>query len=215
MTLVNTLAGYSPANTPHLTPALELDTAIIEFTSMMEEKGVPTHVSTEQDIDAIIDALGEHVKTKKLWQFYVLDVEAEKVALVDAFSSNTVIPWTGEDVSGKTEIQLAEIVRSSSLIQGIGTFASRYVAHVDGRVSAGLISAAFGDLVNDIGALARAWARVVDVLNVPLYEEWEDDTRTALGAIKCGLKYVHLEDHGPKVGKVSKECVMHSPTKIN
>ena len=182
---------------------------------MMEEKGVPTHVSTEQDIGAIIDALGEHVKTKKLWQFYVLDVEAEKAALVNAFSSNTVIPWTGEDVSGKTEIQLAEIVRSSALMQGMGTFASRYVAHVDGRVSAGLISAAFGNLEHDIDALAQAWARVVDVLNVPLYEEWEDDTRAALNNIKGGLKYVHLEDHGPKVGKVSKEYVMHSPTQIN
>ena len=192
-----------------------MDTAIIEFTSLIEKKGLPTHVSTQQDIDTLIDALGEHVKSKKLWQFYVLDVEAEKAALTNTFSSNTVIPWTGEEVSGKTEVQLAEIVRSSGLIQGLGTFASRYVVHVDGRVSAGLIRAAYRDLANDIAALTQAWARVVDVLNAPLYEEWEDDTRAALNNIKGGLKYVHLEDHGPKVGKVSKECVTDSLTRIN
>ncbi|KAL4066020.1 glycoside hydrolase family 13 protein [Scleroderma citrinum] len=198
-------AGYSPSNTPHLTPALELDNAIVEFPSMLEEKGLPMHVSTQQDIDTLIDALGEHVRSKNLWQFYVLDVEAEKTALMNAISSNTVTPWTGEDLSGRTVEQLAEIVRSSGLIQGLGTFASRFVAHVDGRVSAGFVSAAFGDLGNDVGALAQAWAGIVNVLNVPLYEEWEDDTRAALGAIQCALKWVHLEDHGPKVGKISKD----------
>ena len=192
-----------------------MDTAIIEFTSLIEKKGLPTYVSTQQDIDTLIDALGEHVKSKRLWQFYVLDVEAEKAALTNAFSSNAVIPWTGEDVSGKTEVRLAEIVRSSGLIRGLGTFASRYVAHVDGRISVGLIRAAHGDLANDIAALARAWARVVDVLNAPLYEEWEDDTCAALSNIKGRLKYVHLEDYGPKVGKVSKECVPNSLIAIN
>ncbi|KAL4066019.1 glycoside hydrolase family 13 protein [Scleroderma citrinum] len=198
-------AGYSPSNTPHLTPALELDNAILEFPSMLEEKGLPTHVSTQQDIDTLIDALGEHVRSKNLWQFYVLDVEAEKTALMNAISSNTVTPWTGEDLSGKTVEQLAEIVRSSGLIQGLGTFASRFVAHVDGRVPAGFVSAAFGDLGNGVGALAQAWAGIVNVLNVPLYEEWEDDTRAALNAINHALKWVHLEDHGPKVGKISKD----------
>ena len=166
-----------------------MDTAIIEFTSLIEKKSHPTYVSTQQDIDTLIDALGEYVKSKRLWQFYVLDVEAEKDALTNAFSSNTAIPWTGEDVSGKTEVQLAEIVRSSGVIQGLGTFASCYVAHVDGRISVGLIKAAYGDLVNDIATLAQAWARVVDVLNAPLYEEWEDDT---LSNIKGRLKYLHL-----------------------
>ena len=192
-----------------------MDTAIIELTSLIEKKSHPTYVSTQQDINTLIDALSEYVKSKRLWQFYVLDVAAEKAALTNAFSSNTAIPWIGEDVSGKTEVQLAEIVRSSGLIQGLGTFASRYVAQVDGRISVGLIKAAYGNLVNDIATLAQTWARVVDILNAPLYEEWEDDTRAALSNIKGRLKYLHLEDHGPKVGKVSKECVTNSLTAIN
>ena len=156
--------------------------------------------------------LGEHMKSKRLWQFF----EAEMTALTNAFSSNAVIPWTGEDVSGETEVQLAEIVRFSGLIQGLGTFASRYAAHVTAILLWGLIRAAYGDLANDIAALAQAWARVVDVLSAPLYEEWEDDNHAALPSnIKGGLKYVHLVDHAPKLGKVFKECVTNSLTTIN
>ncbi|KAG6335732.1 hypothetical protein ID866_3356 [Astraeus odoratus] len=198
-------AGYSPSNTPHLSPALELDTAIIEFSSSLVENGLPTRVSSQKDIDTLMEALAEHVKAKQLWQFYVLDVEAEKDALTRAFSLNAVVPWTGEDVTRKTVVELAKIVRSSGLIQGEGTLASRFAAHVDGEVSAGLIKAAFVTLDNDVGALVQAWSRVVDVLNVPLYEECNEDTRIALDNIKNRLKYTRLDEHGPKLGEISKD----------
>ena len=40
----------------------------------------------------LTEHLGEHMKSKRPWQFDVLDVEAEMTALTNAFSSNAVIP---------------------------------------------------------------------------------------------------------------------------
>ncbi|KAI6010692.1 glycoside hydrolase family 13 protein [Pisolithus orientalis] len=197
-------AGYSPSNTPHLTPALELDTAILEFSSSLSENDLPTHVSCQKDIDTLLNALSGYVETKQLWQYYVLNVEAEKAALTDAFLSNTTVPWTGEDVAGRSVVELANILRSASLIQGEGTLASRFVACVDGGISAGFMKAALPTLANDVNALGLAWTRVVDVLNVPLYAEWKEDTRVALDNIRNRLKYTRLDDDGPKLGEISK-----------
>ncbi|KAI5984314.1 glycoside hydrolase family 13 protein [Pisolithus albus] len=198
-------AGYSPSNTPHLTPALELDTAILEFSSSLSGKGLPTRVSCQQDIDTLMASFADHLKTKQLWQYYVLNPEEEKAALTDAFLSNAIIPWTGEDLAGKTVVDLANVVRSARLIEGEGTLTSRFVTHVDGGVSAGFIKAAFPKLGNDVDALAQAWARVVDVLNVPLYAEWEEDTEIALDSIKNRSKYIRLDDNGPKLGEITKD----------
>ncbi|KAI6042102.1 glycoside hydrolase family 13 protein [Pisolithus marmoratus] len=196
-------AGYSPSNSPHLSPALELDTAILEFSSSLAGKGLPIHVSCQKDIDTLMAAFADYLETKQLWQYYVLSTEAEKAAVTDALLSNTIIPWTGEDVAGRTVVELANIVRSARLIQGQGTLASRFVARVDGGVSAGFVKSAFPTLGNDVNALAQAWARVVDVLNVPLYAEWKEDTRVALDNIKNRLKYRRLDPNGPKLGEIT------------
>ncbi|KAH7885855.1 glycoside hydrolase family 13 protein [Phlebopus sp. FC_14] len=204
-------AGYSPSNTPHLAPALEIDTAILEFSSSLADRGLPTHVGSQQDLDLLMDAFSQHLKSKSTWQFYVLDVDTEKAALMSSLSSNVIIPWVGNDVSGKSVVAIAEIVRSSGLVKGLGTLSGRFCAHVDGSVSAGLMKAAFTDLGSDAGTLAEAWARVVDVLNVPLYEEWEEDTRIALDNIRNRVKYTRLEEHGPKLGEISRESLLVEP----
>ncbi|KAF9244670.1 glycoside hydrolase family 13 protein [Melanogaster broomeanus] len=151
--------SYSTSNTPHLTPALEIDTAIFEFSASLEGSDLPTLITSQQDIDTLMAALEEHLKSKNLWQFYVLDVQAEQAAVLSALSANAVIPWIGEDVAGKSVVALAEIARSSCL-------------------AAGLMKAAFVHIADDAEALAEAWKRVVDVLNVKLYAEWKDDTQT-------------------------------------
>ena len=59
--------------------------------------------------------------------------------------------------------------------------------------------------LGDEEALADAWVRVVDVLNVPLYREWEEDTRVALENMKNRLDYTRLAGHGPKLGEITEE----------
>ena len=80
---------------------------------------------------------------------------------------------------------------------------------MDGGVAAGLVKAAFVDMGDaNMDSLADAWVRVVDVLNVPLYEEWEEDTRVALDNVKNRLKYTRLDEHGPRMGEISKLWVL-------
>jgi len=198
--------GYSPVNSPHLTPALELDTAILEFSATLQKRGLPIKVSSAADVDTLMSALTEHLKSLDFWQYYVLDVKAERESAKAALSTNKVIPWDGPDVAGKTVVGLFEILRDSGKVIGYHGLAGRFSTKVDGSVAAGFVKAAFLDL-RDVDALADAWIKVVDVLNVSLYEEWNEDTKVALDSIKNRLKYTRLDDHGPKLGLISEKCV--------
>lgn len=154
-----------------------------------------------------MSALKGHLKSKALWQFYVLDVQKEMAAVLSALSSNSIVPWNGEDVKGKSAPAIAKIARSSGLIFGLGGLSSRYCTHVNGDVAAGIMKTALGNNTNNDQALAEGWKQVVDVLNVPLYAEWEEDMRIALDSIKNRLKYIRLDPNGPKLGEISVECV--------
>lgn len=197
------MPGYSPANTPHLTPALELDTAILEYSSLVASRGLPTRVQSQEDIDLLMDGLAEFIKDRNMWQYYVLDVQREKDVVTDAIKNDKVVPWSGPDVVGKSIAAVAGIVKTSAIITGLNQLCSRYGTCSDGGMAAGLIKAAFVNIGDDVNTLVEAWGRVVDAINVPLYEEWEKDTKIALDHVKGRLKWTRLEENGPKLGGIS------------
>ena len=153
-----------------------------------------------------MNALTEYLKSLDFWQFYVLDVKAERENVKTALSTNKITPWDGPDVAGKTAVEHFEILKDSSKITGYHQLAGRFSTKVDASVAAGFVKAAFSDL-SDADALADAWIKIVDVINVSLYEEWKEDTKIALESIKNRLKYTRLDDHGPKLGPITKKCV--------
>ena len=197
-------AGFSPANSPHLTPALELDSAIIEFSGSLSARGLPTTMSSEGDIDVLIDAFGHVVRGLNLWQYYVLDPKGEKDSVKGALISGEIEAWSGPNVKNKIVSELADILRAENKILGLGELASRFGVRVNSAVAAGFVQAAFTDL-KDADALANSWAKVVDVLNVPLYREWEDDTNTTIRNVRNRLTYTRFDAHGPKLGEITKQ----------
>jgi len=187
-----------------LAPALELDSAIIQFSNSLTARGLPTQITSEEDLAVLTNAFSEVVKGLELWQFYVLNVRQERESIRTSLCSGTYQVWSGPDVKGRSVVDLAEIIKAEDKVIGLGALASRFGVHVDPDVAASLIRAAFAD-VEDVDALADAWIRVVDVLNIPLYREWEEDMEVAMGNVKNRVRYTRLDDHGPKLGKINKE----------
>jgi len=196
--------GFSPSNTPHLTPALELDSAMIDFSSSLASKGLPTVISSGNDVNVLIQAFEKMVRALNLWQYYVLDPVRERDSITAAFSTGKVKQWSGSNISGKNVEELADILRSEKKVEGLGQLASRYGVRVDGSVAAGFVQAAFVD-TKGIESLVDAWIKVVDVLNVPLYREWEEDTNAAIESVKNRVNYTRLDAHGPKLGEINKK----------
>ena len=202
--------GYSPLNSPYLTAALELDTAILNFSSTLQKRGLPIQVTSAGDVDTLMNALTEYLKSLDFWQYYVLDVKTERERVKQALSTNGVTPWDGSDVAGKTVVELFQILKDSGKIIGYRGLTGRFSTKVDGPVAAGFVKAAFLEIC-DLDTLADRWITVVDVINVSLYKEWNEDTEVALDNVKNRLKYTRLEDNGPKLGPISAKCVLFCP----
>ncbi|KAF8202559.1 glycoside hydrolase family 13 protein [Pholiota molesta] len=179
-------AGFSPANTPHLTPAFELDSAIIDFSSSLASRGLPTVVASENDVNVLIAAFDKVVRGLNLWQYYVLDPKREKDSIRSALTSGNVEAWTEKKITG------------------LGRLASRFGVHVESAVAAGFVQAAFTE-IKDVEALANAWVNIIEVLNVPLYKEWESDIEAAIGNVRNRLKYARLDPNGPRMGEITKK----------
>lgn len=195
--------GFSPSNTPHLTPALELDSSMVQFSSSLQSNGLPSVVTSEDDINVLISAFEKAARELNLWQYYVLDSARERKSIMAALQSGKITPWSGPDVQKKTVEDLADVLKKVDKIRGLGRLASRFSVAVDGPVAAGFTTTAFPD-IQDKEALADVWVNIVDVLNVPLYREWEEDTKVAIANIRNRLKYTRLDAHGPKLGEISK-----------
>lgn len=164
-------------------------------------------MTSTADIETLTHALAEYLKSLDFWQFYVLDVKAERERVREALSADKITPWDGPNVAGKTAVEHFQILKDSGKIIGYRGLTGRFSTKVDGSVAAGFVKAAFAG-ISDIGALADEWIKVVDVINVSLYEEWDEDTKVASENIKNRLKYTRLDDNGPKLGLISEKCVL-------
>ncbi|EJU03556.1 glycoside hydrolase family 13 protein [Dacryopinax primogenitus] len=195
-------AGYSPQNTPHLTPALELDDAIMRLSATLVSRSLPTKVTSQQDIATLVNALRDDMRALNFWQYYVLDSTTEKTKVKAALASGKVPQWTGDNLIGKTVVEIAQYVTTHGKVENLRAFSSRFCTHVDPTFAASLVKSAFSELKTP-EELSEAWGRVVDVLNVPLYGEWEEDTRVALDNVSNRIRYMRLDDNGPKLGEIS------------
>lgn len=167
----------------------------------LEQRGLPTAVTNEDDINTLVNAFDDVVRDLNLWQYYVLDVAREKESVKSAISSGTITPWEGSNVVGKSVAELADLLRAANKVSGLGEFASRFGVRVDPGLAAGLVKTAFEHLSKPV-ELSEAWGRIVDVLNVSLYQEWEEDTKIAIDSIRNRVRYTRLE---LKQGSITKE----------
>ncbi len=176
---------------------------MLEFSAELESRGLPTDVSSEEDITRIVEGFESYLKGRNMWQYYVLDVKQERSTIKSALDKHDIVAWTGGDVANRTVVELALTIRESGLVEGHQKLEKRFGTRVPGPVAAGFVKAAFVNLA-DNDALVDAWVRVVDVLNVPLYEEWKEDTKVALDHVRNRIKYTRLEEHGPKLGPITR-----------
>jgi glycogen debranching enzyme len=198
-------AGYSPFNTPHLAPALEIDDAMIEFSGSLKANDLPTTITSQGDIDMLIGAFQDVLIGRNLWQYYVIDVAKETKAVRHALSAVTIPSWNGPDVQGKSHVELANLLRVDGKVQNLGAFSSRFCVTVSPDVAASLLKAAYPEF--DDVTLVESWSKVLDILNVPLYEEWKEDTKVAIDNMRNRIKYTRLDEHGPKLGPISTKSV--------
>ncbi|KAI8914340.1 glucanotransferase domain of glycogen debranching enzyme-domain-containing protein [Gorgonomyces haynaldii] len=193
-------AGYNLVTSPHLRSAYELDEAIMQFSAKIEDHGFSAVLETEEQLTKIVDFFKTDILADlNLWQFYVVDVKMH----VDQFKNlwrevkvpSPPIPFPlREEALGlkklafqdpKTFLRFSKGVDLNLSVQFMEQFVRKY----------GISSAS--EQIN-------AYQSLLDEINLDFYKEWDGDRDAIISGISSRAKYLRIEQHGPRLGKISQ-----------
>lgn len=208
-------AGYSMKTAPWLQAAYELDTQFLKFSSELESRGLPTTLNSVQDLLPIMDGVKTHViGALKLWEFYVIDVEHEAQAAVSAWMENQVeFPEKTPDLLGTDAWSLkqkADWLVEFALI-GNDRLGERFRRKLKPNQAAALLQSLFGKYDTKSGSTRDersaygAMTRFLNEVNLEFYREYDADVGEIMEQVYNRTKYMRLDDHGPKIGPITKE----------
>lgn len=210
-------AGYNLNTAPWLESAYELDTKLLELSVNLEKLGLPTDLESTDELIKIMDAVKTEVIAKiRLWEYYVLDVERDADAAIDAWvAGKTHIPQDVPEFSSEVVVlEKGELSDEIEFVQKYGLLGKdrlgeRFRRRVDPTLAASLLSFRFGRYEGESSqrtdkAAARAeMMDILDALNLPFYKEYDTDVDEILEQVFNRIKYMRLDDHGPKLGPIN------------
>ena len=211
-------AGYNVETAPWLESALELDTALQKFSQRLGALGLPTTLRNTEDLLMVMDGIKTHViGAIRLWEYYVVNVEGNSRDAVSSWEKGeTSVPSGGFGVSDISEVKNWSLKRQADFLLDHGLIGksrvgARFSRKVDPKVAAALLTVHFGRCDNkdrgapSSGAAHSTMVRILDELNLPFYREYDADTGEILEQTFNRVKYIRLDDHGPKAGAITNQ----------
>ncbi|KAK3335807.1 hypothetical protein B0T19DRAFT_19145 [Cercophora scortea] len=211
-------AGYNLTTAPWLESAFLLDSKLLELGYKLPELGLPTTLNSVDDLIKIMDAIKKEViGTIRLWEYYALDVDRDADAAVEAwvlgkatFPAGSLGPDGVDGLGSASRKEQAHLLIKHGLV-GMDRLGERFRRRVDPCIAAGILTAMFGRYEGDNGDTAdQAAARekiveALEIVNVPFYEEYDSEVVEILQQLFNRIKYVRLDDNGPKQGPINAE----------
>ncbi|KAN0061359.1 bifunctional 4-alpha-glucanotransferase/amylo-alpha-1,6-glucosidase [Thecaphora frezii] len=205
-------AAYNPLNSPHLTPAEELDRALLKYSARLGELGLPTDPKTEDEANAIIEGIKQHVFPElNLWQFYVLDVKAEKAAFKEAWKAGEAYTATLQslDLPSNASLQEAARIVQEHALRNHMALSGRFITSLDAPAAASIlrkISSGRSD-----SETLDFFSKIVDEVNIQLYRTYDDDVKAAIDNLSGRLKYTRIDPNGPRLGPITESSPFFEP----
>ncbi|KAK4672797.1 bifunctional 4-alpha-glucanotransferase/amylo-alpha-1,6-glucosidase [Podospora pseudopauciseta] len=210
-------AGYNLTTAPWLESAYLLDTKLLELGFKLGDLGLPTELKSVDDLVLIMGAIKKEVIAEiRLWEYYVLDVERDADAAVESWVvGRTNFPDGSIGSHGLDGLRSTSLEEQAQWItkhglQNMDRLGERFRRRADPSVAAALLSVLFGKYEGNKGSAAdqaaarNALVKILDVVNVPFYEEYDAEVADTLQQVFNRIKYVRLDDNGPKLGPINQ-----------
>ncbi|KAI1436687.1 glycoside hydrolase family 133 protein, partial [Xylaria sp. CBS 124048] len=202
-------AGYNLNTAPWLESAYVLDTQLLKFGSELAELGYPIDLESIDDLDKLMDGLKKHVVREiRLWEYYALDVDRDADAAIESWAKNQ-LDALGEPSGNVAHLKdlkdRVEYILDNGLL-GNDRLGARFRRRVDPNVMASLMKTVFGIHRDEVDkATVRAEiVQILDAINVRFYDEYDKEMEEILNQLYDRIKYVRLDDHGPKRGRIDQ-----------
>lgn len=206
-------AGYNLTTAPWLESAYELDTKILELSSQLKKLGLPTELKSTDDLLLIMDAIKTKVIAKiRLWEYYALDIDRDTDAAMDAWEKGTTQDASDskfhdklKNIDASSLEQRVAFAREFALV-GTDRMGERFRRRVEPAAASSILTACLGPYESKNKSTGREKiSELLDVLNVDFYKEYDAEVAEILQQIFNRIKYVRLDDNGPKLGPINKE----------
>lgn len=204
-------AGYNHETAPHLIAAMELDKGLLQFSANLAKYGLPEELQTLDDLTKIMDGIKTHVlEALKLWEFYVVDIE-ETLSQLQKYTEtadSSLVDIPEGLISGKEIRKLALWVKDNAVEPNFGKLGTRS----SNKVNVPKFKALLRKLADSDSTQEQEWAtKVLNELNLPLYQEYDDDSSAIMNQLYNRIKYLRIDGHGPKQGKITKSLPLTEP----
>ncbi|PYH99927.1 glycogen debranching enzyme [Aspergillus ellipticus CBS 707.79] len=209
-------AGYSVETAPWLEAALDLDTALLKFGQDLSKLGLPTEFKTVDDLVAVMGAMREQtIAGIRLWEFYVVDVKNDTQKIIDEWKTSKDIDPKGcrwsqfhlQDYKNWSLKQQASFIRDNAIPtskQVLGRFGRAIDPQLGAVVLAALLGP-YGSPISDTTVAGQAISKIIDEVNLPFYKEYDADVSEIIDQVFNRIKYLRIDDHGPKLGPVTEQ----------
>lgn len=196
-------SGYNAETAPHLRSAIELDAALLEFSDKLSELKLPTELTSEKDLDSIMEGIQTHVLNKlNLWQYYVFDKES----ILESLRENNGDNITPAEIPSSVDLgslkSISEFVVNSANVNESIVFEDRFSNKLNIEKFLSILVAIAGNNTDDYVEKA---SQIVDEINASLYAQYDSDLSSIKDQTKNRIRYLRLDGNGPKLGPITKD----------
>lgn len=203
-------AGYNAETAPHLKAAIELDGALLDFSANIEKLGFTSDIKTQEDLDSVLGGIDQHVlQPLNLWQFYVFDKKSILGEIAKSFDNRSLLSPIDipSDVDINDKKKLAQFVLKEANIRGKVVLNDRFSNTLESSKVLSIILS-LGKLENadlNLDYVLTKGTEIIDNINVDLYTSYDDDILSIKNQLKDRIRYLRLDENGPKLGPVTEE----------
>lgn len=197
-------SGYSVKTAPHLNPALDLDTALLEFSAQIGKLGYPTSINNMNDLGSIMEGIKKHVLDPiKLWQYYVINVKDIAEETIKIWKSSKDLKPMHIPAAFQSSLKTLAIFTVENASVNFDKFGhARNIRTIDSKRFVAILASLVPEdaSVDQVEEQATA---ILDEINLPLYHDYDRDMGEILSQLFNRIKYTRVDDHGPKFGEIT------------
>ncbi|CCH63012.1 hypothetical protein TBLA_0J00110 [Henningerozyma blattae CBS 6284] len=210
-------SGYNADTAPHLTAAIELDKALLDFSQNLGNLGYPVEINTNDDLLKILDGIKIHVLgTLKLWEFYVVDVEQTINNVKSNWSKYDAQELIKDDTLDIHELQKDKnlsnftiYLKKHATMENFGKLGKRNSNQFDIAKLIGILKKLYGNDLND--EILNSTRKIFNDINLPFYKEYDDDINEIMEQLYNRINYLKLDSNGLRQGPITLEKPLTEP----
>ncbi|KAB8336651.1 hypothetical protein FH972_020962 [Carpinus fangiana] len=204
-------SGYNLTTAPWLESAELLDAALLDYGKKLSQHGMPTTLNSVADLDKIMAGIKSKViGGLKLWEYYVADVERDAKGSTTAWREGNASTRSGsahalDGAQSWSLKQKADWIVDHALT-GNDMLGERFRRRVRPEIAASLLTATRGSFsknADEEGAFLEMHA-IMNEINAAYYKEYDADVAVIMDQLKNRIKYLRLDDNGPKQGAIGE-----------